>query len=250
MTIGNTLQMCGIVGYLGNREARQILVDCLSRLDARGYDSAGIGMVAGGKLKTLRSMGNSSGLKAALKRTPLPGKIGIAHSYWAPEGDSATVYPHTDCTSSLAVVHAGQIDNHAELRAELISEGHQLGSNTDSEVIAHLLERNGGSLETALRATLPLLRGKFSLVVLSQHEPDKIIAARQGGAPLLIGHRHDAYFVASELPAISHYTRAIQTLEDGELAIIAYGGVRISKLDGTPVLRPLAQAPAEDATLQ
>jgi glucosamine--fructose-6-phosphate aminotransferase (isomerizing) len=242
--------MCGIVGYLGNREARQILVDCLSRLDKQGYDSAGIGMVAGGKLKTLRSLGNAAGLKAALKRTPLPGKIGIAHSYWAPEGDPASVYPHTDCTSSLAVVHAGHIDNHQELRAELSGEGHLLGSDTDSEVIAHLLERHAGDLESALRATLPLVRGSFSLVVLSQHEPDKIIAVRKGGAPLVIGHRHDAYFVASELPAISHYTRAIQTLEDGELAIIAYGGVRISKFDGTPVLRPLAEAPVEGIPVQ
>jgi glucosamine--fructose-6-phosphate aminotransferase (isomerizing) len=241
--------MCGIVGYLGNREARQILVDCLSRLDSKGYDSSGIGMVAGGQLKTLRSLGNSAGLKAALKRTPLPGKIGIAHSYWAPEGDSATAYPHTDCTSSFAVVHSGQLDNHDDLRAELKEEGHRFSSDTDSEIIAHLLERHDGDLESALRATLPLVRGTFSLVVLSQHEPDKIIAVRKGGTPLIIGHRHDAYFVASELPAISHYTRAIQTLEDGELAIIAYGGVRISKFDGTPVLRPLADAPAEGATV-
>lgn len=233
--------MCGIVGYLGNREARQILVDCLSRLDDRGYDSTGIGMVAGGKLKTLRSFGKPSGLKAALKRTPLPGKIGIAHTYWAPEGDPANAYPHTDCTSALAVVHAGQIDNAAELREELKREGHLISSDTDSEVVAHLLEEHPGSLEAALRATLPKLRGSFSLVVLSQHEPDKIVAAHHGGAPLIIGHRHDAYFVASELPAISHYTRATQTLEDGELAIIAYGGVRISKFDGTPVLRPLAE---------
>lgn len=129
--------MCGIVGYLGNREARQILVDCLSRLDGKGYDSAGIGMVAGGKLKTLRSLGNSAGLKAALKRTPLPGKIGIAHSYWAPEGDPANVYAHTDCTSSLAVVHSGHIDNHEELRAELKVEGHLFSSDTGSELIAH-----------------------------------------------------------------------------------------------------------------
>jgi glucosamine--fructose-6-phosphate aminotransferase (isomerizing) len=237
--------MCGIVGYLGNREARQILVDCLSRLDVRGYDSAGIGMVAGGKLKTLRSLGNSSGLKAALKRTPLPGKIGIAHAYWAPKGEATNVYPHTDCTGSLAVVASGHIENHEELREQLANEGHLLRSDTDSEMIAHLLERYDTDLETALRATISLLQGTFSLVALSQNEPDKIIAARQGGAPLIIGHRHDAYFVASDLPAISHYTRSIQTLEDGELAIIAYGGVRISKFDGTPVLRPLAEATAE-----
>lgn len=234
--------MCGIVGYLGNREARQILLDCLSRLDERGYDSTGIGMVAGGKLKTLRSIGTSAGLKTALKRTPLPGKIGIAHTYWAPQGEPVHAYPHTDCTKSVAVVHAGHIDNFRELKAHLESDGHVFASDTDSEVVAHMLERCEGGLESALRATLPLLRGDFSLVVLSQHEPDKIVAVRKGGAPLVIGHRHDAYFVTSEIPAISHYTRSIQTLEDGELAIIAYGGVKISKFDGTPVLRPLAEA--------
>jgi glutamine---fructose-6-phosphate transaminase (isomerizing) len=219
--------MCGIVGYLGNREARQILIDCLGRLvDCRGHDAHGMGVVAGGKLKTLHSPGDNANLKTALKRTPLSGKVGVAHAYRTAQDTSAAQAEHT---SPVTVVHDGTVQN--------------------SGIVAQLLERDSTDLESALRAALPLLDGEFSLVALSQHEPDRIVAARKGGKPLVIGHHYDGYFVASESPAISHYTRNVQNLEDGEMAVISYAGVTISRFDGTPVQRPPQQNQCAGAQL-
>jgi glucosamine--fructose-6-phosphate aminotransferase (isomerizing) len=221
--------MGGIVGYLGNREARNILVDCLGRLEDCGYDSAGMGTVAAGKLKTLRSLGGNAGtgfppslanLKATLKRSPLSGKVGVAHAYRSARGQVYNAHSQTD-GNFIAIVHDGAGDN--------------------EHVVAGLLERDGTSLETLLPETVQQLRGDFALVGLSQHEPDRIVAARRGSKPLVIGHHYDGYFISSDLPAISHYTRAYQMLEDGEMAVISYGGVKICKFDGTPVQRPLAQ---------
>jgi glucosamine--fructose-6-phosphate aminotransferase (isomerizing) len=238
--------MCGILGYLGDREARQVLVDCLSRLDNRGYDSAGIGTVGSGRLKTLRSLGSNSSatLKSLLKKTPLGGKIGIADIRWTDgKASPADVHPHTGCKHTIAVAITGTLANYPQLKQELERAGHVFTSEAPGEVIAHLLEQSTGDIESALKATLPRLEGSFALVVLSQHEPDKILVARNGGMSFVIGQRPDGYFIASDSPAIEHYTRNMQVLEDGEIAVVAYDGVRISKFDGTPVAREFQQMP-------
>lgn len=228
--------MGGIVGYLGNREARQILVDCLGRLENRDYDSAGMGTIAAGKLKTLRTLGNTlalqanggspahlANLKATLKRSPLSGKVGVAHAYRCARGQVYNAHSQTD-GNFIAIVHDGGRDN--------------------ERVVARLLEREG-SVEAMLPETVQQLSGDFALIGVSRHEPDRIIAARRGGRPLVIGHHYDGYFVSSDLPAIRHYARAYQTLEDGEMAVISYGGVEIRKFDGTQVERPLTQCHEE-----
>lgn len=221
--------MGGIVGYLGNREARQILVDCLGRLEDCGYDSAGMGTVAAGKLKTLRSLGGNPGngmpphlanLKASLKRSPLAGKIGVAHAYRSARAQAYNAHSQTD-GNFIAIVHDGGSDN--------------------DRIVASLLERDNSGLEAVLPETVQRLSGNFALVGLSQHEPDRLVAARRGGRPLVIGHHYDGYFISSDLPAISHYTRAWQVLEDGEMAVVSYSGVKIFKFDGTPVERPLTR---------
>ncbi|MEY4640355.1 MAG: hypothetical protein RLZZ227_349 [Pseudomonadota bacterium] len=238
--------MCGILGYLGDREARQVLVDCLSRLDTGGYDSAGIGTVGSGRLKTLRSLGSNSSatLKNLLKKTPLGGKIGIADIRWTDgKASDADVHPHTGCKHTIAVAITGSLANYAQLKQQLDDTGTAFASDAAGELIAHLLEQSSTDIESALRALLPRLEGSFALVVLSQHEPDKIIVARNGGMSFVIGQRPDGYFIASDIPAIEHYTRNMQVLEDGEFAVVAYEGVRISKLDGTPVTREFQQLP-------
>jgi len=228
--------MGGIVGYLGNREARQILIECLGRLDERGYDSAGMGTVAGGKLKTLHSLGNSTdlaGIKATLKRSPLGGKVGVVHVYRSGRGQVYNAHLHND-GNFLAIVHDGSRDN--------------------DHAVARLLERDGISLEALLPEAVALLKGDFSLVGLSQKEPDRIITARRGSRPLYIAQYYDGYFVTSDLPAISHFARSYQILEDGEKAIVSYTGVAISKFDGSPVQRALTQlhshASQHEATYQ
>lgn len=217
--------MCGIVGYLGNREARHILVSCLARFDAGDYDSAGIGTVAAGKLKTLRSLGSNANLRAALKRTPLGGKIGVAHAYRSTRGQAYNAHSGTD-NNFFAVLQDGSND----------------------KVVNHLLERDSTGLETLLQETFPLLRGDFTLVGLCQNAPDRLLAVRKGKRPLVIGHHYDGYFIASDLSAIDHYTGEYQVLEDGEFAVISYGGVKISKFDGTPVERPLTRIPVAEET--
>lgn len=226
--------MCGIVAYLGNREARQFLVDCLGRLEDRAYDSAGIGTLAAGKLRTLRSLGNKLGtqsnlsnLKAALKRSPLSGKIGVAHAYRSARNQPYNAHSQSD-GNFIAIVHDG--------------------SSVNERVVASLLEHDDAGLEAVLPQTLQLLQGEFTLVGISQQEPDRIVAARRGRQPLVIGHHYDGYFVASDMAAISHYTRDYQQLEDGEIAVVSYAGVRITTFDGTPVQRPLRQH-AGDAQL-
>lgn len=212
--------MGGIVGYLGNREARQILVDCLGRLDDRGYDSAGMGTVAGGKLRTLRTLGNSANLRATLKRSPLSGKVGVAQAYRTTRGQAYNAHSSSD-GNFLAIEHDG--------------------SGANARIVAGLLERDASALEELLRETLCYLQGEFTLVGLSQQEPDRIIAVRRGGTPLMIGHHYDGYIISSDLRAISHYARSYQVLEDGEIAVISYGGVSIFKFDGTPVQTALTE---------
>lgn len=232
--------MCGIVGYLGAKEARPILIDCLGRLEYRGYDSAGMATVAGGRLATLRSVGKNTDLQALLELTPLNGTVGIAHTRWATHGkpSNANAHPHTDCSHSVAIVHNGIIENYREVRETLQKSGHRFTSETDSEVIAHLVESgNGVALETAVRNAIPMLHGAYAIAVISQNDPDKVVVVRNGGPPLVIGYRDDGWLIASDITAILHYTRDIQILEDGDLAVVTREGVRVTRPDGSTAER-------------
>jgi glucosamine--fructose-6-phosphate aminotransferase (isomerizing) len=231
--------MCGIAGYLGKQEATSVLLDCLGRLEYRGYDSAGVAIIQDGSLKVCRSVGKNSELEILLQKNPIHGNVGIAHTRWATHGRPAekNSHPHADCTQSLAIVHNGIIENHEELRRSLELSGHVFTSETDSEVIAHLFEADDEEIEITARRVIPTLRGAFALAVLSQKNPDQILVARNGGPPIVIGYADDGCFIASDITAILHHTRDIRTLENGEIAIVSSKNARIINYNGDVVSR-------------
>ena len=236
--------MCGIVGYLGRQQAQDILLDCLGRLEYRGYDSVGMAAIEDGKLATLRNAGDHSKFLKLAARNPLPGHVGIAHTRWATHGRATTdnSHPHTDCHGEIAIVHNGIIENHLDLREELESDGHRFLSQTDSEVIAHLLESNiSAGPKAAVREVVSRLEGSYALAMICQSDPARIIIVRHGGPPLVIGHCEDGIIVSSDIAAILHYTRDIQVLEDNEIAELTAAGADISIVDGTQVTRPKIQ---------
>ena len=228
--------MCGIVGYIGNKRVVPVLIDGLRRLEYRGYDSAGIAVVENGDLRIRRSAGKLKDLEDVLRASPVDGKFGIGHTRWATHGrpTEENAHPHRDCRSRIVVVHNGTIDNYVELKSKLAAKGHKFITETDTEVIAHLLEEheggNGVPLEEALRKVMPMLKGIFALVALTTTESQKIVAARQG-PPLVVGLGDKEYFVASDVPAILQHTRDMFFLDDGEIAVVTETGVRI--IDGT-----------------
>jgi glucosamine--fructose-6-phosphate aminotransferase (isomerizing) len=234
--------MCGIVGYIGARNAADILVPSLKRLEYRGYDSAGMAVLNGRGLSIRKSQGKIARLEMDLQQTPIKGTVGLAHTRWATHGvpSDKNAHPHTDCTGRLAVVHNGIIENHRTLRARLAAAGHRMVSDTDTEVLAHLIEqRMNGSLETAVAGALSEVHGACAMAVVDQDFPDRLVAARVGGSPLIIGVADGEYLLASDIPALLHLTRDILVLEDGEIATLTRGGVQIRRLDGTPIRRSL-----------
>ena len=232
--------MCGIVGYIGEQEASRVLIPGLKRLEYRGYDSAGVAVVQGRALIIQKAQGKIARLEERLRATPLPGTLGIAHTRWATHGVPSDInaHPHTDCTGRLAVVHNGIIENHRSLAERLVAAGHRLVSETDTEVLAHLVEqRVNGSLEEAVAAALQEVRGACAMALVDREFPDRLIAARVGGSPLIIGVGQGEYLLASDVPAVLPVTRDILILEDGELAILTRRGPEIRRLDGRPVRR-------------
>jgi glutamine---fructose-6-phosphate transaminase (isomerizing) len=232
--------MCGIIGYVGEREAYPIVFEGLKRLEYRGYDSAGIATVkANGKLELRRAVGKLENLGRRLKDSPLEGRIGIGHTRWATHGRPSEENAHPHRAGPVAVIHNGIVENYVELRSALVARKHKLSSETDTELIAHLIEerlKQGMKLTEAVRAAVRDLRGSFSIVVLSESEPDKLIAAKTA-TPLVIGFGDGENFVASDIPALLEHTRRTLALEDGELAEVSASGVRIMTFDGTPVSR-------------
>lgn len=222
--------MCGIVGYVGKSEALPVLLDGLERLEYRGYDSAGVGVVAKGKLYLRKGKGKIKDLKSLLVKQPLPcSDIGIAHTRWATHGipNSVNAHPHCDCNNDFTIVHNGIIENYQELKAQFIKQGHKFKSQTDTEVVAHLFEKYyQGDLISALWKAVKLLRGSFALAVLARNEPDKIALARSG-SPLIIGLGKEENFVASDAAAILSYTRKIIFLEDGQSALLTRDNVMV-----------------------
>ena len=236
--------MCGIIGYVGPREASPILLGGLKRLEYRGYDSAGIATLAmNGKLEISRAVGKLDNLRRHLEESPLAGKIGIGHTRWATHGRPSEENAHPHKAGPVAVIHNGIIENYVELRDALVKRGHKLRSETDTELISHLIEeqlKGGRGLAEAVRAAVRELRGSFSIVVLSETEPGKLVAAKTA-TPLVLGLGDGENFVASDIPAILEHTRRALVMEDGELAEVSARAVRLMTFDGAPVEREARQ---------
>ena len=234
--------MCGIVGYIGPKKVVPLILDGLKRLEYRGYDSAGVAVVSqNGKLEIRRASGKLRNLEEAVRLSPLEGSYGIGHTRWATHGrpTEENAHPHRDCTGQIVVVHNGIIENYVELKQHLIEKGHKFVTETDTEVIAHLVEANmNGSLEAAVQKTVKQLNGVYALAVVSTRDPQKIVAARWG-PPAVIGLGQNEFFVASDIPAVLHHTRDVFFLADGDIAVITSGGVRLMDFDGAAIERPV-----------
>lgn len=224
--------MCGIIGYIGERDAGPILLEGLRRLEYRGYDSSGIAVMDGGRVNLIKATGKISELEEKLNKEMVDGSLGIAHTRWATHGEPSVenAHPHTDCKERIYLVHNGIIENYMELKASLIEEGHRFTSQTDTEVLCHLIERHyNGCLLDAVHKTLLLVRGTYGIVALSKDEPGVLVAARHG-SPLLIGVGNGETFIASDASAILHHTRQVIYLDEGELARISRDGLQISNI--------------------
>src|SRR3954469_24907238 len=221
--------MCGIVGYIGTRKAVPIILDGLKRLEYRGYDSAGLAVVgADGDLTVRRASGKLRNLEDAIAVSPLDGEYGIGHTRWATHGrpTEENAHPHRDCTGRIVVVHNGIIENYLDLKHQLQSEGHVFVTETDTEIVAHLVEREtkDDGLENAVRRALLYMRGLFALVLISADDPNKIVTVRNG-PPIVVGLGENEFFVASDIPAVLAHTRDVVFLGDEEMAVITHGGV-------------------------
>jgi len=233
--------MCGIVGYIGNKDATPIIMNGLKRLEYRGYDSAGIAVLQNGEIAIRRDAGKLGKLVDLVNESPISGLIGIGHTRWATHGvpTAKNAHPHVGATGRVVVVHNGIVENYLELREELVAEGVTFNSDTDTETIVHLIEKHlslGLDLQEAVRKSLLLLKGAHGVVVLSADEPDKIIAARIGNAGgVVIGVGKDEMFIASDLPAILEHTREVVFLESGQMAVVRQTGATYLSLEGKPL---------------
>ncbi len=232
--------MCGIVGYVGQRKAVPIILEGLKRLEYRGYDSAGLAVYCDDQsLGVRRASGKLRNLEEAVRLDPVDGTFGVGHTRWATHGrpTEENAHPHRDCTGDIVVVHNGIVENYLELKDRLTKEGHVFKTETDTEVIAHLVEKYGDRpLEESVRAAVKDLTGVFALAVLSRKDPNKIVAARNG-PPVVIGLGDGEYFVASDVPAILSHTRDMFFLNDGDLAVLTPGGVQLTDFEGRGVKR-------------
>ena len=234
--------MCGIIGITGEPDAVPLIIEALHRLEYRGYDSAGIALVADGEIWRARAAEGThsvADLELLTADAPRGHSAAIGHTRWATHGHPTpeNAHPHTDCTGRVALIHNGIIENHHELRAQLVAEGHTLTSATDTEVMAHVIERNlaaGDDLVEATRRMLGSVRGAFSIAVISADEPDTIVAARRS-TPLVLGLHDGVALLASDIPALIGHTREVFALADDELAVLTPGSLRVTTLDGTPV---------------
>ncbi len=244
--------MCGIVGYVGDGRAQDILLEGLARLEYRGYDSAGLATIAGGRVHLVRKVGKISRLREALAGSPLPGSTGIGHTRWATHGlpSEENAHPHTDCTGKIALVHNGIIENHRDLRGRLEEAGHTFRSQTDTEVLVHLVEDHyRGDLVEAVRAAVGEAEGAYAIAVVHVDHPREIVVARMG-SPLVVGRLPEAGFVASDVPALLPYTREFYFLEDGELARVTPGEVELWDRGGMPKQPDFRHVPWDPLTAE
>ena len=232
--------MCGIIGYIGQRQVVPLIIEGLRKLEYRGYDSAGIAVVNNGELEIRRSAGKLGNLETALAADPLSGEYGLGHTRWATHGrpTEENAHPHRDCKGRIVVVHNGIIENYLELKRELQSQGHTFVTETDTEVVAHLVEREwkDDGLDGAVRRAMTRLRGLFALVLLSADDPQKLVAVRNG-PPVVVGLGEGEYFVASDIPAILQYTRNVVFLGDQEMAVVTQAGAVFSDFTGTVIAK-------------
>jgi glutamine---fructose-6-phosphate transaminase (isomerizing) len=232
--------MCGIIGYIGPKPVVPVLLDGLRRLEYRGYDSAGVAVVQDGKIHIRRSAGKLSNLEQAVERAPLNGAYGLGHTRWATHGrpTEENAHPHRDGSGRIVVIHNGIIENYLEIKRELLADGHKFESETDTEVVAHLVQREskGDGLENAVLRAMARVRGLFALVLLSADDPNKLVAVRNG-PPLVVGLGDKEFFVASDVPAILSHTRDVVFLDDREMVVITEQGARFTSFDGQPVSR-------------
>jgi glucosamine--fructose-6-phosphate aminotransferase (isomerizing) len=238
--------MCGIVGYIGSQGATGIILDGLKRLEYRGYDSAGVAILSDGVLQVRRSAGRLRNLETLLRDRPLDGPVGLGHTRWATHGrpSEENAHPHTDCTGSIVVVHNGILENYLPVKHRLAADGHTFKSETDTEVLAHLVEHHwpgAGGLAEAVRRALAELRGAYAVGVISDREPDALVAAKTGAGGVVVGLGDDEYFLASDIPAILSHTRDVLILEDDEMAVLTRQGIRLSTLGGRPVERSVTR---------
>jgi len=234
--------MCGIVGYVGDKNAVSVIVEGLKRLEYRGYDSAGVAVLQDGKLQVRRAAGRIKTLEGILRERPVTGSLGIGHTRWATHGrpSDENAHPHTDCRGDLVVVHNGILENYLEIKDRLRGEGHAFRSETDTEVLAHLIEhhlKTTGRLERAVKAALAEVTGSYAIGVVSTAAPDRLIAAKQGAGSVVVGLGRGEMFIASDIPAILSHTRDVVILEDNEVAVVTAEGVELSTLDDEPVQR-------------
>ncbi len=232
--------MCGIVGYVGAKPPLPILVEGLRKLEYRGYDSAGVALVRNGRLEVRRSAGKLSHLEDVLAAHPIQGEYGIGHTRWATHGrpTEENAHPHRDCSGKIVVVHNGIIEHYLQLKRSLVAQGHTFITETDTEVVAHLVERESrdDGFVAAVRRALSQLRGLFALVLISADAPDTIVAVRNG-PPVIVGLGEDEYFVASDVTAILSHTRQVVLLDDLQMVVVTKAGPVFSTFDGVPVAR-------------
>jgi glutamine---fructose-6-phosphate transaminase (isomerizing) len=230
--------MCGIIGYIGSKPVVPVLLDGLRRMEYRGYDSAGVALVSPEGIALRRSAGKLANLELAIREEPVDGLYGVGHTRWATHGrpTEENAHPHRDCTGRIVVVHNGIIENYLELKKELQTQGHQFKTETDTEIVAHLVEREmrDDGLEQAVRRALKVMRGMFAIVLVSVEDPEKIVAVRNG-PPIVVGLGENEFFVASDIPAILSHTRDVVFLGDEEMAVITRSGVEFTDYAGRAV---------------
>jgi glucosamine--fructose-6-phosphate aminotransferase (isomerizing) len=230
--------MCGIIGYIGSKPVVPVLLEGLRRMEYRGYDSAGVALVGTDGIELRRSAGKLANLESTIKTDPIDGLYGVGHTRWATHGrpTEENAHPHRDCTGRIVVVHNGIIENYLELKHELQAQGHKFTTETDTEIVAHLVEREmkRDGLENAVRRSLKVMRGMFAIVLVSADDPEKIVAVRNG-PPIVVGLGQDEFFVASDIPAILSHTRDVVFLGDEEMAVITRSGVDFTDYNGRAV---------------
>jgi glutamine---fructose-6-phosphate transaminase (isomerizing) len=230
--------MCGIIGYIGSKPVVPVLIEGLRKMEYRGYDSAGVALVSPEGIALRRSAGKLANLETAIASEPVDGLYGVGHTRWATHGrpTEENAHPHRDCTGRVVVVHNGIIENYLELKRELQAQGHDFKTETDTEIVAHLVEREmqDDGLENAVRRALSHMRGMFAIVLVALDDPEKIVAARNG-PPIVVGLGDNEFFVASDIPAILSHTRDVVFLADGEMAIITRTGVTFTDYHGREV---------------
>ncbi|MCZ6781918.1 MAG: glutamine--fructose-6-phosphate transaminase (isomerizing) [Proteobacteria bacterium] len=233
--------MCGIVGVIGGDEpAQDIILDGLGRLEYRGYDSAGVAIIENGQLQVRRAVGKLGNLVSQLRESPLPGNVGIGHTRWATHGKPSERNAHPHRAGSVVIVHNGIIENYRELRQELEADGRTMASETDTELIAHLIDRGieaGRDLLTAAREACARLTGSYAFGALTETDPTHMVAAKNGGSPIILGVADGRAFMASDIPAILPYTRQMTFLADGDFAVLSEDGAQVVDREGRPVDR-------------